>query len=118
MNIDLDLLSQLAIPHLIIMGAITFMAANQPGKFSIDTAIWFHHGRLRLQWYQKRQALTDQTWSEETVHTAMTALAEDYTPLADMRASADYRMASAQNLLLRYFHELNGADTSVLEVSA
>ena len=39
MNIDLDLLSQLLLPHVIIMGAITFLAANQPGKFSVPETI-------------------------------------------------------------------------------
>lgn len=34
MTIDVELLSQFIVPHLIIMGAITFLAADQPGKFS------------------------------------------------------------------------------------
>ena len=41
-----------------------------------------------------------------------------FTPLSDMRASAGYRMLTAQNLLRRYFHDLNGAAVSVLEVTA
>jgi xanthine dehydrogenase small subunit len=35
-----------------------------------------------------------------------------------MRASARYRLRSAQNMLLRYFHDLNGVETDVLEVRA
>ena len=35
MIIDLNLLSQLALPHLVLMGAITYLAADQPGKFSV-----------------------------------------------------------------------------------
>ena len=36
--------------------------------------------------------------------------------MSDMRASAGYRMETAKAMLLRYFYELNGAPTSVLEV--
>ena len=47
--------------------------------------------------------------------------AADFTPLSDMRASADYRLITAQNLLTRYAHDLNGdmggAVTSVKEVT-
>ncbi|SLN45131.1 4-hydroxybenzoyl-CoA reductase subunit gamma [Pseudoruegeria aquimaris] len=63
-------------------------------------------------------ALTGQPWSLETVQAALPAFAADYTPLSDMRASAAYRLATAQNMLLRYFHEDNGVATNVLEISA
>jgi xanthine dehydrogenase small subunit len=61
-------------------------------------------------------AIIGKTWSEATVRAAIPQLSDDFTPLTDMRASAAYRLASAENLLLRYFHDLNGETTSVLEV--
>jgi xanthine dehydrogenase small subunit len=48
-------------------------------------------------------ALLGQPWSETTLQAAMAALADDYTPLSDMRASAGYRMQVAQNLLRRFW---------------
>ena len=63
-------------------------------------------------------ALTGKPWTDETVQAAMTKMRDDFTPLSDMRASADYRLVTAENLLLRYFHDLSGQGTSVLEVSA
>ena len=39
MNIDIDLLGQLALPHIIVMGAVTFLATNQPGKMSVAEII-------------------------------------------------------------------------------
>jgi xanthine dehydrogenase small subunit len=33
-----------------------------------------------------------------------------------MRASASYRLTVAENLLTRYFHDLAGTPTNVLEV--
>jgi xanthine dehydrogenase small subunit len=54
---------------------------------------------------QAEQALTGQPWTEATVAAAMRALADDYTPLTDWRASADYRRRAAQNLLQRFFLE-------------
>ncbi|MBE2275440.1 MAG: xanthine dehydrogenase small subunit [Rhodobacteraceae bacterium] len=62
-------------------------------------------------------ALLGQPWTEATIRAAMTAMAEDFQPLADMRASAGYRMRTAQNMLLRYFHDLAGQTVSVLEVA-
>lgn len=50
-------------------------------------------------------ALNGQAWNEATVKNAMTLLAQDYTPLTDMRASNTYRMQTAQNLLRRFWLE-------------
>lgn len=50
-------------------------------------------------------ALEQQVWNEATLQTAMLALAEDYAPLSDMRASAGYRLQTAQNLLRRFWLE-------------
>jgi len=63
-------------------------------------------------------ALVGRAWSLETVAAALPAFAEDFAPLSDMRASAGYRLETAQNLLLRYFHDLSGDAVSVLEVRA
>ena len=51
------------------------------------------------------QILNNRPWNQETIDTAMQALPEDFTPLTDMRASAQYRMRVAQNLLQRFFLE-------------
>ena len=48
---------------------------------------------------------------------AKTALASDFAPLSDMRASAAYRLLAAQNMLTRYFHDLSGDATDVLAVT-
>ena len=64
-------------------------------------------------------ALAGAVWNEATARAAMGALATDYTPLGDMRASADYRRQTAQNLLYRFFletrpgHPLPAGQTSV-----
>ena len=50
-------------------------------------------------------ALTGAPWTEATVARAMDAVAEDFTPIDDLRASADYRMAVAGNLLMRLYIE-------------
>ncbi len=49
--------------------------------------------------------LQGQSWSEATLQAAMAALADDYAPLSDMRASSIYRMTTAQNLLRRFWLE-------------
>ncbi|MGH8392495.1 MAG: xanthine dehydrogenase small subunit, partial [Pseudomonas sp.] len=50
--------------------------------------------------------LNGATWNSATVEKACAALAEDFTPLSDFRASKEYRLLSAQNLLRKYFIEL------------
>ena len=50
-------------------------------------------------------ALTGQPWTEATVRAAANALAQDFQPIDDMRASAAYRLKAAQNLLIRAFLE-------------
>ncbi|PRY23808.1 xanthine dehydrogenase small subunit [Aliiruegeria haliotis] len=62
-------------------------------------------------------ALVGQPWTEDTIAAALPAFAEDFKPLSDMRASADYRLATAQNMLRRYFAEDTGTPATVLEVA-
>lgn len=50
-------------------------------------------------------ALVGQPWHEDSVRAAMHALANDYTPLSDMRATAAYRQTVARNLLWRFWLE-------------
>jgi xanthine dehydrogenase small subunit len=50
-------------------------------------------------------ALNGKPWNEAALNEAVAALAQDYTPLSDMRASSEYRMKSAQNLLRRFWFE-------------
>ena len=63
-------------------------------------------------------AITGQPWTAETIATTAAKFSEDYTPMTDMRASAAYRLEVAQNLLHRYFADLSGQPTSVLEVTS
>ncbi len=50
-------------------------------------------------------ALVGRPWTEATVRAAMAALSDDFAPMTDQRASAEYRMTVARNLLLRHFLE-------------
>lgn len=50
-------------------------------------------------------ALQDKPWKQASIKLAMQALAEDFTPISDMRASAGYRLQVAQNLLQRFYLE-------------
>jgi len=54
-------------------------------------------------------ALTGAPFTEETAAAAAAALAQDFTPISDMRASAGYRLRTAQNLLRRFHLERPGA---------
>lgn len=53
-------------------------------------------------------ALLGKPWTETTVESAMAAYEIDFTPLSDMRASAEYRMLASKNMLMRFYLETTG----------
>lgn len=53
------------------------------------------------------------TDDESAIDAAVAALAEDFSPISDMRASAEYRMLVAQNLLRRYLLETDGVSAQL-----
>ncbi|WP_288193401.1 xanthine dehydrogenase small subunit [uncultured Phyllobacterium sp.] len=54
--------------------------------------------------------LTGSSWDDATIERAMAAFTADFTPLTDWRASADYRLLTARNLLRRFHLETTGED--------
>lgn len=63
-------------------------------------------------------ALAGKPVALSSVEAAMAALTSDFTPLSDMRASAAYRMQTAQNALLRAFHTIEGRPSDLRAVRA
>ena len=55
-------------------------------------------------------AIAGKAWTQASVRAAQDALAHDYTPLTDMRASRDYRLQVARNLLQRLWLETRAQD--------
>ena len=55
--------------------------------------------------FNAEAVLLGRPWNEGRVLAAQAALASDFTPLDDMRASAGYRLQVAQNLLRRFWLE-------------
>jgi xanthine dehydrogenase small subunit len=60
-------------------------------------------------------ALLNKDWSSHTVETAVAALSEDFEPLSDMRASSEYRLLAAAQLLRRFFRETQGTSAASLQ---
>ena len=58
-------------------------------------------------------ALLGRPWTEATVDAARNAFETDYKPLTDWRATADYRMLAAKNLLVRFYLETSGETAQV-----
>ena len=46
-------------------------------------------------------------FSENTFNKAVNLINKDFSPIDDMRASRNYRLSVAKNLLLKAFHEIN-----------
>ena len=57
-------------------------------------------------------ALEGQPWTLETVRKAARVMGAEGTPLDDHRASAAYRAAMLEQLLLKFFHEHAQAEVS------
>lgn len=57
-------------------------------------------------------ALLGRFWDDAAVTAAIAALARDFTPLTDMRASAAYRLKVAGNLLRRFLIETTAPNTA------
>lgn len=54
------------------------------------------------------KVLVGKPWDEGTFDAAALTLAKDFKPISDMRASAEYRMLAAQNLVRRFYLEGSG----------
>jgi xanthine dehydrogenase small subunit len=63
-------------------------------------------------------ALIGQVWSAETFATAQATMTQDFTPLSDMRASAKYRARAAENMLMRYYYDIEHNPVDIREVRA
>ena len=61
-------------------------------------------------------ALNGQHWTRENFEAAAAALAEDFEPLTDWRASAAYRKLSAQNLLRRFYLEQDAQSAAPVQL--
>ncbi len=55
---------------------------------------------------QCEQVLQGGNWNKQTINLAKAALLEDFQPISDFRASKEYRLLTAVNMLTRLFVEL------------
>jgi len=59
------------------------------------------------------KALIGETWSEGTAVAAGAAAGDDYAPISDHRASSDYRLRVAGNLMTRFYRDLSCTDETL-----
>lgn len=67
---------------------------------------------------QAEAALVGQPFTAASFDAAAEAMTEDFAPLTDWRASSEYRMKSAQNLLRRFFLEQDDATAMPVRLNA
>ena len=53
------------------------------------------------------KALKNSTFSEDTFLKAQKLIVKDFSPIDDMRASKNYRVEVAKNLIMKFFHEVS-----------
>jgi xanthine dehydrogenase small subunit len=57
-------------------------------------------------------AIIGRPWKDDTLAAGRAALAKEFQPISDMRASATYRLSVAQNLLTKAFIETTEPETA------
>ena len=62
-------------------------------------------------------ALAGKPWTRQSISAALPALSQDFAPITDMRASREYRMQVARNLLDRFYLEHAGAPAAPCRVA-
>jgi xanthine dehydrogenase small subunit len=62
-------------------------------------------------------ALAGQPWTRQSISAALPALSQDYAPITDMRATREYRMQVARNLLDRFYLEHAAATAAPCRVA-
>jgi xanthine dehydrogenase small subunit len=60
--------------------------------------------------------LIGNVWTEATIRAAMDLMSADFQPVSDMRASEEYRMQSAKNLLLKFYLETTNHASQTLRL--
>lgn len=66
---------------------------------------------------QTEAALLGQPWTALAFEDAAKALSEDFSPLSDWRASKEYRLSAARNLLRRFFLEHDAGTTHCVQLA-
>lgn len=92
----------------VCMGLSVELTPGAPGEPPHVNAVRTGVGGMAATVQRARHAeaaLAGHPFTEARVHAAMQALAEDFSPLTDMRASAAYRLQVAQNLLYKFWLE-------------
>jgi xanthine dehydrogenase small subunit len=63
-------------------------------------------------------ALLGKAWTELNVKAAAAELGKDFSPLSDWRATADYRLLTAKNLITRFYLETQGEKAELVRFAA
>ena len=80
-----------------------FCVALENGRVSQIRMAFGGMAAIPARAYHTEDVLRNQPWDKASVEQAMQALASDFSPLSDLRASAHYRMQVARNLLLKFY---------------
>jgi xanthine dehydrogenase molybdopterin binding subunit/xanthine dehydrogenase small subunit len=62
---------------------------------------------------KSESALLGKVWSEETIENVLPILRTEFTPISDVRGSADYRSGLVASLLEKFFHSVGDEVTSL-----
>ncbi|NQZ31087.1 MAG: xanthine dehydrogenase small subunit [Oceanospirillaceae bacterium] len=82
-----------------------YLCLDAAGKVSEIRLAYGGMAAIAKRAVQTEAALLGKTWNEANIEAALLKLSDDFQPLSDFRASNQYRMLCAQNLLRKFFYE-------------
>ncbi|WP_217701449.1 xanthine dehydrogenase small subunit [Thalassospira lucentensis] len=91
-----------------VLGAFAIQIAD--GKVAAFRAVYGGMAGTPMRAKKCEAAVIGKEWDEATLGAAQRALADEFEPMTDMRASKEYRMLVAQNLLTKLFIETSAPD--------
>jgi len=97
-----------------ICGAFAFDVAD--GRISAARIAYAGMAATVRRAVRTEAALAGKPWTHQSFSAALPALSEDFAPISDMRASREYRMQVARNLLERFSLEHTGDSAAACRI--
>ena len=85
--------------------AANFVRLNKRGEVITIRLAYGGMAAIAKRARNTEQALIGKRWSHANIENAISCLSQDFQPLSDFRASSDYRLLLAENLLRKLYIE-------------
>jgi xanthine dehydrogenase small subunit len=96
----------------------TFNVTVQASQVTMARLAYGGLAGIACRAYHAERALIDGGWTLTGIEASIAALATDFKPLSDLRASGEYRLRTAGNLLRRFYLQQQGGQVALRTADA